>query len=81
LAEASYRGRVVSDEGNTITLQHGRRGEIMVQVGEETIWYENGQVERPDELAEEITLRVLGVADEDEAGEEVVRAVLITPGQ
>jgi hypothetical protein len=81
LAEASYRGRVASDEGDTITLRHGRRGEITVQVSDETIWYDNGQVERPAELPEEIILRVLGVSGEDEAGEEVVRAMLITPGQ
>lgn len=81
LAEASYRGDLVADEGATLTLENGRDGEFTVQVGEATIWYDNGQMERPAELPEEMNLRVLGVEEENEAGEEVIRAVLITPAR
>jgi hypothetical protein len=86
LAEASHRGRLVEDNGDTLTLESGRDGELTVQVDDATIWYDNGQMERPAELAEELQLRVLGIAVENEAGEneagdEVIRAVLITPGK
>ena len=81
LAEASYRGELVADEGDTLTLDNRREGEFTVVVGEETIWYDNGRMERPAELPEEMNLRVLGVEEENEAGEDVIRAVLITPAR
>lgn len=81
LAEASYRGELVADEGESLTLENGRDGEFTVQLDEGTIWYDDGQMTRPTELPEEITLRVLGIAEENAEGEEVIRAVLITPGK
>jgi hypothetical protein len=78
LAEATYRGKLVTEEGDTLTLHNGRIGEFTVLVDEATVWYDNGPATRPAELAEELALRVLGVETEDEAGEEVIRAVLIT---
>lgn len=81
LAEASYRGELVADEGDTLTLDNRREGEFTVVVGEETIWYDNGRMERPAELPEEMNLRVLGVEEENEAGDDVIRAVLITPAR
>ena len=81
LSEASYRGRLVEQEGDTLTLMNGREGEFTVLVDDATTWYDEGAMERPAELAEDITLRVLGVAEENEDGEDVIRAVLITPGR
>jgi hypothetical protein len=81
LADASYRGRLVEEEGDTLTLENGRKGDFTVQVDDATIWYDDGHMERPTELAAEMTLRVLGVAEEDIEGEDIVRAVLITPGR
>jgi hypothetical protein len=81
LADAAYRGVLVAEEGNTLTLKNGRMGEFTVQVDETTVWYDNGPMARPTELAEEMTLRVLGIAGEDEAGDETIHAVLITPGR
>lgn len=81
LADASYRGQLVAQDANTLTLENGRKGDFTVQVDDATIWYDDGHMERPTELAEEMTLRVLGVAEEDSEGEDIVRAVLITPGR
>jgi hypothetical protein len=81
LAGASYRGELVSDDGESLTLRNGRDGEFAVYVDETTIWYDDGQMERPVELPEEIALRVLGVTDENEEGDEIIRAVLITPAR
>lgn len=81
LADAVYRGRLVADDGDTLTLENGRTGEFTVVVDEATVWYEDGQMVRPTELAEDIALRVLGVEEEDADGEEVIRAVLITPAK
>jgi hypothetical protein len=81
LAEATYRGRVVAEEGDRLTLRNGRDGEFTVVVDEATIWYDEGRMERPAALAEEMTLRILGVEEEDAEGEEIVRAILVTPGQ
>ena len=81
LADASYRGRLVSQEGDTLMLENGRDGELTVLVDDATAWYDDGQMERPTELAEDITLRVLGVTEENADGDDVIRAVLITPGR
>lgn len=81
LAEANYRGELVADEGETLILENRRDGRFTVLVTEETIWYDNGHMERPAELPEEIKLRVLGAAEEDAEGEEVIRAILITPAK
>lgn len=81
LAESTYRGVLVEQDEDSLTLRHGRKGEITVQVDENTIWYDEGLMERPAELPEEIRLRVLGVEEENEQGDEVIRAVLITPNQ
>jgi hypothetical protein len=77
LADASYMGRLVAMDGDTLTLEN-RDGEFTVLVDADTIWYDEGQVERPAELAEEAALRVLGVEEENEDGEPVILAVLIT---
>jgi hypothetical protein len=84
LADAGYRGRLVEDNGDTLLLESGRNRELTVRVDETTIWYDNGQMERPAELPEEIGLRILGVAEEsaeNDDGDEVIRAVLITPAR
>ena len=81
LADASYRGRLVEENGNTLTLRSGRTGEVTVLVDESTVWYDNGQMERPAALTEDLSLRVLGIAEENEEGDDVVRAVLITPSK
>jgi hypothetical protein len=81
LAEASYRGQLVEEDGDTLTLENRRDGEFTVLVDANTIWYDDGQAERPADLPAELTLRVLGVEEENEAGEELIRAVLITPGR
>ena len=76
LADASYMGRLVAVDGDTLTLEN-RDGEFTVLVDENTIWYDEGKVERPAELAEDAPLRVLGIEEENEAGDTVIRAVLI----
>ena len=81
LADATYRGKLVAEEGNTLTLRNGRSGEFTVVVDDATVWYDNGPATRPAELAEDLALRVLGVETEDAAGEEVIRAVLVTPAK
>lgn len=81
LAEASYRGKLLIEDGDVLTLQHGRSDTLTVQVDDETVWYDDGQMTRPAELAEDITLRVLGIETENEAGDDIIRAVLITPGK
>jgi hypothetical protein len=81
LADASYRGRLVAEEGDTLTLESGRHGKLTVLVDDATTWYDNGQMERPTAMAEDMTLSVLGVAEKNEEGDEVIRAVLITPGR
>lgn len=79
LADASYTGQLVKADGDTLTLESGREGEFTVVVDDDTIWYDNGQMERPADLPEEIGLRVLGIEDENEEGDDVIHAVLITP--
>jgi hypothetical protein len=79
LADASYRGELVSETADSLTLKNGRDGEFTVQVDDKTIWYEDEQMTRPAELAEGIPLRVLGAESEDENGDMVIHAVLITP--
>lgn len=81
LADATYRGKLVEQEGDTLVLENGRDGEFTVLVDDATVWYENGRMERPTELAEDVALRVLGVEEENAEGEDVVRAVLITPAR
>ena len=76
LADASYMGRLVAVDGDTLTLEN-RDGEFTVLVDANTIWYDEGKVERPAELAEDAPLRVLGIEEENEAGDTVIRAVLI----
>jgi hypothetical protein len=76
LTDHTYRGRLVSEVENTLTLDVRREGEIQVVVDENTIWYDEGRVERPAQLPEEAPLRVLGVEQEDGS----IRAVLITSG-
>jgi hypothetical protein len=79
LADFTHRGQLVADNGDTLTLKNGREGEFTVQVSDDTVWYDNGKMERPTNLAEEITLRVLGVTEKNDKGDEVIRAVVITP--
>jgi len=79
LADESYRGQLVADNGDTLTLKNGRDGEFTVEVSDQTVWYENGKVDRPAELADDITLRVLGTSEENDQGEDVIHAVVITP--
>ena len=81
LSEASYYGNLVADAGDTLTLENRREGEFTVLVDENTRWYDEGQMVRPTELPEDIALRVLGIAEENDAGDEVIRAVVITPGK
>jgi hypothetical protein len=81
LAEASHIGRLVEQDGDTLTLKNRRAGEFIVLVDDATAWYDEGQMQRPVELPAEITLSVLGVAAENEEGDDVIRAVLITPGR
>lgn len=81
LADATYRGELVDDEGETLTLEDGRDGEFTVALTEETIWIDNGDMERPAELPEGMILRVLGVSEENEDGDDVIRAVVITPAK
>ncbi len=78
LADATYRGKLVAVEGDTLTLRNGRAGEFTVLVDDTTVWYDNGPGPRPAELGDNLALRVLGVETENEAGDEVIRAVLIT---
>jgi hypothetical protein len=79
LADASYRGRLVSEEGNTLTLENGRDGEFVVQVDDATVWYDNGRMDRPAALSEGMTLRVLGTTEKNDAGDKVIHAVFIRP--
>ena len=81
LADASYSGNLVAEDGDTLTVESEREGEITVVVDDNTIWYDNGQMERPAELPEEIRLRILGIEDENEEGDDIIRAVLITPSR
>ena len=81
LADASYRGKLLIEDGDTLTLRNGRDGTLTVQVDDATVWYDDGQMTRPSELPEDITLRVLGVEEKNENGDEIIRAVLITPGK
>jgi hypothetical protein len=80
LTESTYMGHLLAEDTDTLTLENQRDGEFTVVVDEETIWYDDGQMERPAELPEDTALRVLGIQEENEAGEEVIRAILITPG-
>ncbi len=73
LADHTYRGRLVSEVDDTLTLD-GKRENIEVVVDENTIWYEQGRVDRPAELPEDAPLRVLGVEQEDGT----IRAVMVT---
>ncbi|HXF60514.1 MAG TPA: hypothetical protein VNK95_02785 [Caldilineaceae bacterium] len=77
-ADHSFRGRLVSLEGDTLVLEEGRRSddELTVVVNEETIWLDGGRLGRPAELPEGIPLRVLGIEQEDGT----VQAVLVTTG-
>jgi hypothetical protein len=81
LAESTYRGKLVADNGDTLTLENGRDGELTVALTEETIWVDNGEMGRPTELPEDMALRLLGIAEENEDGDEVIRAVVITPAR
>jgi len=81
LADSSYRGKLMVEDGDTLTLQNGRSDTLTVQVDDETVWYDDGQMTHPAELAEDITLRVLGIEEQNEAGDDIIRAVLITPGK
>lgn len=75
LADATYVGRLVSEDENTLTLD-SRDEELTVTVDENTLWVDDSQTGRPAELPEETTLRILGVEQDDDT----IRAVLITPG-
>lgn len=77
LTDHLYRGRLESEADDTLTLDVRREGEVSIVVDENTIWYDQGRVDRPTELPEDIQLRVLGAEQEDGS----IRAVLITPGK
>jgi hypothetical protein len=79
LAGASYRGTLVEVDGDTLTLKNRREGEFTVTVDANTIWYDGGPMQRPTELPDEMTLRVLGTATENDEGDEIIHAILITP--
>jgi hypothetical protein len=79
LADASYRGTLVEVDGNTLTLENRREGEFTVTVDENTIWYDGGPMQRPTDLPDDLTLRVLGTATENDEGDEIIHAILITP--
>lgn len=85
LVDATYTGRLAEQDGDTLTLETGRHDELTVIVDDNTVWYDNGQMERPAELPKEMKLRVLGIEEEidseDGEDEQVIRAVLITPGR
>jgi len=81
LAGSTHRGELVADNGSTLTLKNGRDGEFTVQVSDQTVWYDNGKMARPTNLAEGITLRVLGDEAKDAKGNKVINAVVITPAQ
>jgi hypothetical protein len=38
-------------------------------------------MERPAELPDEMVLHILGIAEKNEQGNDVIRAILITPGR
>lgn len=78
LADVAYRGRLESQDGDTLQLQQHRGDDdlLTVLVDADTVWLEHGRAGRPDALPEGIPLRVLGVEQEDGT----VRAVLITTG-
>jgi hypothetical protein len=81
LADSTYRGELVADNGSTLTIKNGRDGEITVQVSDQTIWYDNGKMDRPTNMADGITLRVLGDETKDAKGNKVINAVVITPAR
>lgn len=78
LADSTHRGELVADNGSTLTLKNRRDGEFTVQVSDQTVWYDNGRMDRPTKMAEGITLRVLGDESKDDKGNEVINAVVIT---
>ncbi|MCC6454887.1 MAG: hypothetical protein IT328_08100 [Caldilineaceae bacterium] len=79
LADAGYRGTLVEEDGDTLTLKNRRDGEFTVMVDENTIWYDGGPMPRPTDLPDDLTLRVLGTATENDEGDEIIHAILITP--
>jgi hypothetical protein len=81
LADSTYRGELVADNGSTLTIKNGRDGEITVQVSDQTVWYDNGKMDRPTNMADGITLRVLGDETKDAKGNKVINAVVITPAR
>jgi hypothetical protein len=81
LMDATYVGQLVEVAGNQLTLDIRGDDDLAVVVVDNTIWYDNGPMERPAELPDDIRLRVLGVEEENEDGDDTVRAVLITPGR
>jgi len=81
LADSTHRGELVADNGSTLTLKNGRDGEFTVQVSDQTVWYDNGKMDRPTTLADGITLRVLGDEAKDAKGNKVINAVVITPAR
>jgi hypothetical protein len=81
LADASYRGTLVQADGDSLTLKNRRDGEFIAVVDDNTIWYDGGRMERPAELPDEMVLHILGIAEKNEQGNDVIRAILITPGR
>ncbi len=79
LAGHSFRGRLLSGEGDTLQLQEwwGDDDGLTVVVDDATLWMEQGLQDRPRELPEGIPLRILGVKQEDGS----VRAVLVAAGR
>jgi len=81
LADSTYSGELAADNGSTLTLKNGRDDQVTVQVSDQTIWYDNGKMDRPTNLADGITLRVLGNESKDDKGNKVINAVVITPAR
>jgi len=81
LADSTHSGELVADNGTTLTLKNGRDGEFTVQVSDQTVWYDNGKMDRPAKLTEGISLRVLGDETKDAKGNKGINAVVITPAR
>ncbi|MBW7882816.1 MAG: hypothetical protein H3C34_09285 [Caldilineaceae bacterium] len=75
LSASVFAGRLVKEEGNTLTLTNVRQAEFTVTVADNTIWYDGGDAGRPESLREGLPLRILGAQSDDGS----VHAVLILP--